>query len=304
MAPKTHQRMAWELARKQHGVITRIQLLALGFSDDAIKYRLARGRLRRIYPGVYAVGQLELTQKGKWMAAVLACGNHAALSHDSAAALWGLAKPAATIHVSTLGECRSHHDVEVHRRQALLRVRRDEIPTTTPAQTLIDLARTWDQPQLEQAIGEAVLKRLVSLKALRTAATKAGKSGAALRSVIDRVTFRVTQSELEREFLRLLERDGLPLPETQQRFGRTRVDFYWPDLEIVVETDGGRFHADAFQQLEDRRRDQEHIRAGRTLLRLTHWQVFHEPTETTALLVDVFTTCKWRRRSRSTRRAA
>jgi very-short-patch-repair endonuclease/predicted transcriptional regulator of viral defense system len=304
MATKNGHGRIWELIRRQHGVITRPQLFAFGITESGIRHRIASGRLRPIYAGVYAVGQLPLTSKGEWMAAVLACGDGAALSHDSAAALWRLAKPTQPVHVSVLSRSRSRNGVEVHRRKALNATTRDHISVTTPAQTLIDLARTWDQPQLEQAIGEAVLKRLVSLKALRTAATKAGRSGAALRSVIDRVTFRVTQSELEREFLRLVAKAGLPLPQTQQRFGRTRVDFYWPDLEIVVETDGGRFHADAFQQLEDRRRDQEHIRAGRTLLRLTHWQVFHEPTETNALLIDVFTTCKWRQRSRSTKRAA
>src|SRR5689334_8913630 len=124
MAPKTHQRMAWELAREQHGVITRIQLLGLGFSEDAIKHRRARGRLRQLYPGVYAVGQLELTQHGKWMAAVLACGEMAALSHDSAAALYRLAKATEPIHVSVIGEGRSRKGITVHRRRAMMTVRR------------------------------------------------------------------------------------------------------------------------------------------------------------------------------------
>jgi very-short-patch-repair endonuclease len=182
--------------------------------------------------------------------------------------------------------------------------RRDGIPVTTLAQTLIDVAPTWLRAPLEQAISEAILKRLISLGALRTAATKAGRSGAALRAVIDRVTFRVTQSELEREFLRLVERAGLPIPETQQRFGKTRVDFHWPQLGLVVETDGGRFHATAFQQLDDRRRDQAHIKAGRTPLRVTHAQVYYEPAETAALLVDVFTACQCRHGSGLSMRAA
>jgi very-short-patch-repair endonuclease len=284
----------------QHGVVTRIQLLALGFSDEAIKHRLARGRLRPIYRGVYAVGQLELTQKGKWMAAILACGD-AALSHDSAAAFWGLMRPTEPIHVSALGRSRSRKGIALHRRSALNAMTRDGIRVTTPAQTLIDVATSAD---IEQAIGAAILKRLVSLRALRTAATKAGRSGAALRQVIDRATFRVTQSELERAFLRLIAKAKLPLPETQQRFGTTRVDFYWPATGLVIEADGGRFHATAMQQTEDRRRDQAHLRAGRTPMRITHWQVFHEPAETIALLVDVFTACQCRPGSRSNKRAA
>ena len=175
MAPKIHQRTAWDLARRQHGVITRMQLLALGFTDEGIKHRLRRGRLRRIYPGVYAVGQLERTEHGKWMAAVLACGPTAALSHDSASALWQLTPaPAGGIHVSVLGQSRSRADIAVHRRTALKATTYKAIRVTTPAQTLIDIAHTWPQSQLEQAIGQADLRRVVSLRALRTAATKAG----------------------------------------------------------------------------------------------------------------------------------
>jgi very-short-patch-repair endonuclease len=285
-------------------VITRIQLLALGFTHSAIRHRVARGRLRQIHRGVYAVGQLPLTQEGDWMAAVLACGDTAALSHDSAAALYRLAKATEPIHVSVVGESRSRKGIVVHRRRELHTTIRAGIRITTPAQTLIDVAPDWDRSRLEQAIGDADLRRLVTLEALRTAATKAGNPGAALRAVIDRVTFRVTQSELEREFLRLVGRAGLPLPETQQRFGKTRVDFYWPELQLVVETDGGQFHASAIQQLADRRRDQQHIRAGRTPLRITHWQVFKDPGETTALLVDVFTACQCRHGSESSMRAA
>lgn len=317
MAPKTHQRKAWNLAREQEGVITRIQLLELGFSDEAIRHRVDRGRLRRIHAGVYAVGQLPLTRKGRWIAAVLACGGDAALSHDSAAELWGLVRrpmhrrggsnadgQAESTHVSVTGEGRSREGIRVHRRAELNATTKDGIRTTTPAQTLIDVAHTWPQPKLEQAIGEAILRGLVGLKALRTAAAKAGRSGAAMRKIVDRLTFRVTQSELERAFLRLIAMARLPLPETQARFGRSRVDFYWPELGLVVETDGAQFHATAIQQTEDRKRDQAHIRAGRVPLRLTHWQVVREPAETTDLLVDVFTACECRPRSASSKRAA
>jgi very-short-patch-repair endonuclease len=302
MATKTSHRRAWDLAETQHGVVTRTQLLALGFTNAAIKHRLSVGRLRALYPGIYAVGQLPLTQEGEWIAAVLACGDTAALSHDSAASLWRIARrPTAPIHVSVLSQRRSRNGIELHRRAELEATTRDGIRVTTPAQTLIDIAAS---PDIEQAIGEAILKPLVTLKALRTAATKTGRSGAALRRVIDRVTFRVTQSELEREFLRMLERADLPIPETQARLGTTRVDCYWPDIGLVIEADGGRFHATAFQQTQDRKRDQAHLRAGRTPMRITHWQVFHDQAETLALLVDVFTACQCRPGSRSTKRAA
>ena len=288
MAPITSHRTVWSIAAAQHGVITHSQLRELGYSDDAIKHRISRGRLHPIHRGVYAVGRRALTKEGEWIAAVLACGATAALSHDSAAALWGMAKRSTKpIHVSVLVDSRSRNGIEVHRRNKLDTATKNGIPTTTPAQTLIDLAHSWPQPHLEQAIGEADLRRLVGLRALRTAAARAGRSGAPLRSVIDRVTFRVTQSELEREFLRLLTRAGLPLPETRRRFGKYRVDFYWPESQLVVECDGGNFHRTPAQQEADRKRDQAHIRAGRTPLRLTHAQVFHDPAGTTALLAEV-----------------
>jgi very-short-patch-repair endonuclease len=282
-------------------------LTALGYSGDAIKHRMRSGRLFQVHRGVYAVGRRELTQNGRWVAAVLACGDGAALSHDSAAEFWRFRRATAEIdrvHVTVLGESRSRDDIEVHRRRELNATTKHGIRVTTPAQTLIDVAKTWNTSDLEQAIGEATLRRLVSLKALRTAAAKAGRSGAALRAVIDRFTFRVTQSELEREFLRLIAKAKLPTPETQRRFGKTRVDFYWPQIGLVVETDGAQFHANAIQQTEDRKRDQAHIRAGRIPLRVTHWQVFKEAAETTALLVDVFTSTEWRRESASSGRAA
>ncbi|HEX4735543.1 MAG TPA: DUF559 domain-containing protein, partial [Thermoleophilaceae bacterium] len=271
----------------------RMQLLALGFTHAAIRHRVARGRLRQIHRGVYAVGQLPLTQEGEWMADVLACGDTAALSHDSAAALYRLAKAAEPTHVSVIGESRSRKGIVVHRRPELHATSRNGIRVTTPAQTLIDVAPTWDRSRLEQAIGEADLRRLVSLQALRTAATKTGNPGAALRDVIHRVTFRVTQSELEREFLRLVTKAGLPLPETQTHFGKSRVDFYWPKAKLVVEADGGWTHRTAAQQTADRRRDQGHLRAGRTPLRVT-----------AALLVDVFTACQCHHGSESSMRAA
>src|SRR3954454_4387812 len=221
----TPHRTAWDLARTQYGVITHAQMIVLGYSSQAIQHRISRGRLHPIHRGVYAVGRAELTQEGEWMAAVLACGDTAALSHDSAAALWGIAKRAKTpIHVSVLVDSRSRNGIEVHRRKELSATTYKRIRVTTPAQTLIDLAHTWSQSELEQAIGEADLRRRVGLRALRTAATKAGRSGAPLRAIIDRVTFRVRQPALEREFLRLIAQADLPLPETQRRFGKYRVD--------------------------------------------------------------------------------
>jgi very-short-patch-repair endonuclease len=98
-----------------------------------------------------------------------------------------------------------------------------------------------------------------------------------LREILDRVEFVLTDSALERRFLPLARSAGLPKPSTQQWVNGFRVDFYWPDLGLVVETDGLRYHRTASQQTKDRVRDQAHIAAGLTPLRFTHWQVRYDP---------------------------
>src|SRR3954454_16652212 len=201
MTTVINQESAWAVSRGQRGLLTTAQLHALGFSESAIRHRVARGRLFRIYTGVYAVGRRELSREGRWLAAVLACGDTAALSHDSAAALWEIAQaPTTRIHVSVLSESRSRDDIKTHRRAALDATTHKGIRVTTPAWTLMELARTWPQDRLEQSIGEAQLRGLVNLRSLRTAATKAGRRGAPLRA--------------------LLAKANLPLPETQTRFGK------------------------------------------------------------------------------------
>jgi very-short-patch-repair endonuclease len=152
---------------------------------------------------------------------------------------------------------------------------------------LIDLALRLSIGRLEAAVNEAVKQGLVDPEALRSQlAERAGTPGVApLRAVLDRRTFRLTDSELERRFLRLIRRAGLPLPDTQQIVNGFRVDFYWPDLGLVVETDGLRYHRTAAQQARDRRRDQAHLAAGLTPLRFTHAQVVHEADHVRATLL-------------------
>lgn len=148
MAPlslQSRSRRVWKLAARQHGVVALFQLLALGYTLEAIKWRVAKGRLHPIYRGVYALGRPDLTRKGEWMAAILACAPTAVLSHDSAAARWGIRlERDKAVHVSVAASAdRRRRGIVVHRRSAL-RVaditRRDHIPVTTPIRTLIDLA--------------------------------------------------------------------------------------------------------------------------------------------------------------------
>jgi hypothetical protein len=157
--------------------------------------------------------------------------------------------------------------------------RQDNIPVTTPILTLIDLATRVPAGPLQGAINEADKRDLVDPPTLRRALeSRKGQRGVGvLRAILDRSTFVLTESELERRFLPIAARAGLPQPLTQQRVNGFRVDFHWPDLDLVVETDGLRYHRTPQQQSRDHMRDQAHIAAGLTPLRFAHWQVRYEP---------------------------
>ena len=276
----------WRLIRRQHGVIARRQLVEFDFTAKAIQHRLETGRIRVVFPGVYAVGQLELTQKGWWMAAVLACGYDAVLSHDSAAALWGIRKPRrGPIHVTVpAGKRVRLEGIRPHQRKQMPPTTTiDSIPLSQPLFTLIDLAASLPERALEAAVNEADKLRLINPKHAQRELDDINAPGIArLRKVLS--LHKRTDSDLERDFLRLLRKHGLPDPQTQQRFACGRVDFYWPNLNLVVETDGTAYHRTPSQQIRDRRRDQAHARAGRTSVRFLDVQIDHHPDEVVGTL--------------------
>lgn len=165
---------AWELAGRQHGVVARRQLLALGFNSREIEHRVARNRLHHVMRGVYAVGWPELTQKRRWMAAVLACGDDAMLSHRSAAALWGIGTEShGLIDISVRRRCELRRPgMRMRGRPSLAAediVVRDGIPVTAVVRTLIDLATELGSLPLERAINEADKRDLIDPEALRSA---------------------------------------------------------------------------------------------------------------------------------------
>lgn len=255
--------------------------MELGLSAQSIQHRLSKGRLHRIERGVYAVGRPDLTQRGRWMAAVLACGRGAALSFDSAAAFWGIrpARPGPIEIVVPVSSGRRRPPLVVHRRPRMhpkdVTVR-DDIPVTSLVRTFIDIARRLDPARLERAVNEADRLDLIDPETLFAALDDyTGQPGVGkLRELLGRHTFRLTDSELERRFLRLIER--LPMPVTGKRLNGFKVDFYWPHLGLVVETDGLRYHRTPAQQARDKLRDQAHTAAGLTALRFTHEQVRFE----------------------------
>lgn len=287
-------RRAWELAGRQHGVVARRQLLGLGFNAREIEHRVGRGRLHLVMRGVYVVGWPRLTPKRRWMAAVLACGDGAALSHRSAAALWEIG-----------AERQGVVDVSVRRRAELkrpgLRVRgrpslpaasvtaRDGIPVTSPVQTLVDLAAELDPLRVERAVNEADKRDLVDPETLREALDdSAGRPGApVLRRILDRRTFKLSDSDLEILFRPIAVAAGLPPALTKEVVNGFEVDFYWPELGLVAETDGLRYHRTPSTQARDAKRDRAHVLAGMTPLRFTHYEIKHEPTRVQAELTRV-----------------
>jgi very-short-patch-repair endonuclease len=175
---------------------------------------------------------------------------------------------------------RGHPGIRVHRRAHIDATTHHGIPVTTPTATLIDLAANHPRNEVEAALNEADLRGLIKLEALRAELdTTARRPGLAkLKITIDRLTFTFTRSQLERFFLPIARRAGLPKPLTRVYVNGYEVDFFFPDYGLVIETDGGAFHRTPAQQAADRRRDQTHTAAGLTPLRFTHGQIRHEPS--------------------------
>ena len=223
------------------------------------------------------------------MAAVLSCGDRAVLSHRSAARLWGLVEHA-NLEISVpMPRDPRPAGVTVHRRVSLPSndtTRRRGIPVTTPICTLIDVATCLSTGELEAAVNEADSRRLVRVDTPRATLAGSGRRPGAgrLRKLLDRHTFVLTGSHLERLFLPLAREAGLPAPQTQVWLNGFKVDFYWPELGLIVETDGLTYHRTPGQQSTDRLRDQAHAAAGPTVLRFTHAQVKFEPRYVVATL--------------------
>jgi hypothetical protein len=225
------------LADHQHGVVSREQLLRLGLTPSAVAHRTRRGWLHSVHRGVFSVGVTELGRHGRWIAAVLASGRGALLSHHSAAELWEIVpRQAGSIEVTLpVASRRRIRGIVIHRRIVLRprdRRARHGIPVTIPARTLADLALRLSGSDLEAAVNEADRLDLIDPERLRRALDEIrGEQGASrLLRLLDRQVFRSTESELERMFLRLVRAAGLPTPETGVRLCGFWVDFFWPGL--------------------------------------------------------------------------
>ena len=274
------------IASRQHGVATRRQLEDAGLGTKGITLRVRRGQLHRLHRGVYAVGHRAPSWHGRWLAAVLACGEGAVLSHHSAAALWKLLKPIeGPIHISvaTANGLKPRRGIHIHRCPALLTpaepspspsylpgrrltTHRDRIPVTTLQRTIDDLEGTIAPHLLRRA------KRQAELMNVRLRGT----------------TGRRARSDLEEDFFALIHshRPPLPLPETNVKLGRHEVDFLWREQKLVVETDSYLYHRGSISFEGDYARDLDLREMGYTVLRFNDQQISDEPDRVATLVAE------------------
>jgi hypothetical protein len=282
MRPKSDA-VEWKVARiasRQHGIVTRPQLLTAGLSATGIRRRVDKGLLHPEHPGVYRVGHRAPSLEARYLAAVLACGDGAVLSGRAAAHLHRLLKGRPPEPEVSAPAARHPGGVITHRS----RIRRGEaarvngIPVTTVPRTLVDLAAVLGEDALARACHEAeVLHRTTPMQVEAVLGRRPNRQGAGTLRAVLRGDVRVTLSKLERRFLELLREAGLPLPETNRPAGARRVDCLWPEHRLTVELDSYRYHQSRHAWELDRRREREARARGDEPRRYTWRDVFEEP---------------------------
>jgi very-short-patch-repair endonuclease len=263
------------LAARQHGHVTRAQLLALGLERQAITYRLRTGRLIAVYAGVYALGHRPTSHVDRAAAALLACGPGAALSHGSAASLWGLDKRWEVPYEVGAPQKRRRAGITIHR----VKLERSDIRThlgvrvTSAARTVLDIAPRLTDQALTRAVNDLRLAGHVSStqlgEMLDRATTHAGARR--LRRIVQDSAPAPTRSAFEDKFRKFAQRFGLPAPEINVRVAGREVDALFRDERVIVELDGYRYHGgrDSFEL--DRERDAASLEQGFATVRIT-WQ--------------------------------
>jgi len=284
------------LADRQHGVAARSQLLAVGIGRGAIEKLLRRRWLIPLHRGVYAVGHRRLRQEGRWLAAVLAAGPGAALSHRDAAALHRIRRTPDSIRVtvSTPTHARTIDGVWINARRALTDEDRTEvsgIPVTSPARTLVDLAPMLTTAQLQSTLGETDRRGLLDVQAvvqaLRRTKGRHGQGHRRLTAALDahlQAGAVLARSELEERFLDLVLETGLPRPLLNAPAAGFEVDALWPDQRVVVEMDGWADHSGRQAAAKDRDKTNRLQAAGYLVLRFMHGDLVARPAEVAATI--------------------
>jgi Transcriptional regulator, AbiEi antitoxin/Protein of unknown function (DUF559) len=280
------------VAAAQHGVISLAQLIECGLSASGVRHRVAAGQLHRIHREVYAVGRSDLTPKGYRMAAVLACGDGAVISYAAAAALHGIRSSAASrIDVTvTRPSPISRPGIRVHRHPQLTPAdvtEIDRIPVTSVARTLLDLAATLREPQLERACDQAAINGVFDMREMEDLLRRSGgrRGVRRLRNVLAHGDLgeNVPASGLEVRYRDLCAQAGLPKPEINRYLllgdEYHKVDFLWRRERVVIETDGRRYHSTGWQRRRDTHREELLTRNGYRHGRVAEDLIRHCPEE-------------------------
>jgi very-short-patch-repair endonuclease len=259
------------LAARQHGVVTTAQLLDAGVGRRAIAGRVERGWLVPQWRGVYQVGPTT-ARYGREMAAVLACGDGAALSHQTAAAIWGIRRgDDGDVHVTVRGHARrSRPGIRVHRTVSLDAEVKHCLPLTTPARTLRDLKAVLTSEQLDRALEQAQVLGLICIEGAPEP--------------------EFTRSKAARRLKALCRAAGLPIPRMNAIVAGWEVDAFWPAARLIVEVDGWNFHRSRQAFERDRRKGAELTAAGYRVLRITWRRLDNEPYSVTAQLAVLLAT--------------
>jgi very-short-patch-repair endonuclease len=287
-------------ATSQRGLVSVRQMRELGISGRAAVHRADVGRLHRVHRGVYAVGHEEMGFHGRLLAAVLACGSGAAISHLSAAALWGLRDRApVVIDVIVRGQMgRKVDGIRAHRCRAPGPgevTSHEGIPCTTPSRTLVDMAGTLGERSLGRAVEQAAVLRLLDVAAVDAAmaAAKGRRGMPLLQAILDPWRTKNSKvprvrSPLEAMLLSLIVAEGLPRPLCNHKLqvgNRTiETDLFWPKQRLVVESDGYATHGTRAAFERDSRRDQDLLLGNYRVARFTWDQVEREPARTVATI--------------------
>jgi predicted transcriptional regulator of viral defense system len=268
-----------DLAGRQWGVVSAAQLRALGASRSAITRRVHAGQLHRLFPGVYSVGHASLAREGRRLAAVLACGPDAVLSHRTAAAHWGLLRTDQTrIDVTAPRGRHGAPGIRLHRSRSLDArdtTHHEGIPITSVSRTLLDLAAQARPSELERALAQADRLRVYDHRTITDVIARSnGHRGTNVLAEATTQQPKWTRNAWEAEFLELIRKASLPEPLTNDAFhapdhGHCEPDYHWPTHRVIVETDGFETHGTQAAFRNDRAKDAALTASGYRVLRFT-----------------------------------
>jgi very-short-patch-repair endonuclease len=282
------------IARGQDGIVAREQLLAAGVSGSAIHRALHAGRLHAIHRGIYATVAPELlTEEGHLLAALLAAGDGALLSHGTAAWRWRIiAAPPSVIELAVPRTRRAPAGVNLFESGHLRpgdSTHNARFPTTTVPRTLLDLATRYDRRALLRALAEAEFQHDLRPGDVERTLRRGHPGSANLRAALREHApgHGEMKSRLERRFRELLIRHGIELPERNQPVGPWTVDCLWRERRVAVELDG-RQHQRPHQADADDDRDLWLRRHRYVARRYGKRQIEQQPDEVIADLLDAF----------------